>query len=119
MPGIDGTELTRRIRRLHRDARQDALTGLGNRYRLAEDLEAMRARAERYGHRCCVALVDVDRFKGYNDGFVHLRGDELLRRPTAAILRPCSPAPTPPCTPRRPAGATASRSRAGVTRRSA
>src|SRR3954465_12222063 len=71
-------------RRLHRDARQDALTGLGNRHRLAEDLAAMQARAERYGHRWCVALLDLDCFKGYNDGAGHLEGDALLRRVSAA-----------------------------------
>jgi diguanylate cyclase (GGDEF)-like protein len=82
---VGAARVTELHRRLHRDARQDALTGLGNRHRLAEDLGAMRARAERYGHRWCVALLDLDRFKGYNDGAGHLQGDELLRRVSAAL----------------------------------
>jgi diguanylate cyclase (GGDEF)-like protein len=82
---VGAARVTALHRRLHRDARQDALTGLGNRHRLTEDLDAMRARAERYGHRWCVALLDLDRFKGYNDGAGHLQGDELLRRVGAAL----------------------------------
>jgi diguanylate cyclase (GGDEF)-like protein len=45
----------------------------------------MQARAERYGHRWCVALLDLDRFKGYNDGAGHLEGDALLRRVSAVL----------------------------------
>jgi two-component system chemotaxis response regulator CheY len=82
---VGAARVTALHRRLHRDARQDALTGLGNRHRLSEDLEAMRARAQRYGHRWCVALLDVDRFKGYNDGSGHLEGDALLRRVSATL----------------------------------
>src|SRR3954465_7917590 len=82
---VGAARVTALHRRLHRDARQDALTGLGNRHRLAEDLAAMQARAERYGHRWCVALLDLDGFKGYNDGAGHLEGDALLRRVSAAL----------------------------------
>jgi diguanylate cyclase (GGDEF)-like protein len=82
---VGAARVTTLHRRLHRDARQDALTGLGNRHRLTEDLEAMHARAQRYGHRWCAALVDVDHFKGYNDGAGHLEGDRLLRRIGAAL----------------------------------
>src|SRR3954469_16308541 len=82
---VGAARVTALHRRLHRDARQDALTGLGNRHRLTEDLDAMQARAERYGHRWCVALLDLDCFKGYNDRAGHLEGDALLRRVSAAL----------------------------------
>src|SRR6185436_15057425 len=82
---VGAARVTSLHRRLHRDARQDALTGLGNRHRLAEDLAAMQARAQRYGHRWCVALADIDRFKGYNDATGHLAGDDVLRRLGAAL----------------------------------
>jgi two-component system cell cycle response regulator len=66
-------------------ARTDALTQARNRLALGEDLEALAARAERYGHKYCAALCDVDHFKAYNDHFGHLPGDEVLRRIARAI----------------------------------
>jgi PleD family two-component response regulator len=72
-------------RRLHRDARQDALTGVGNRLRLTEDVAALRGRVDRYGHVYCAALIDVDHLKGYNDGLGHQAGDEVLRAIAGAL----------------------------------
>jgi two-component system cell cycle response regulator len=66
-------------------ARRDPLTRLGNRLRLREDLEAMSARAERYGHGYCVMLCDIDCFKSYNDAYGHLAGDEVLEK-TAGVI---------------------------------
>ena len=60
-------------------ARRDPLTGLGNRLALQEDLELLEARVTRYGHRYCLALLDIDHFKGYNDTYGHQAGDEALR----------------------------------------
>ncbi len=67
-------------RRMHDDARQDTLTGLANRLRLAEDLEALCGRVARYGHVYSAALFDIDGFKGYNDSAGHRAGDEVLRK---------------------------------------
>jgi two-component system cell cycle response regulator len=61
------------------DARRDSLTLLGNRLRLSEDLNAAAARVERYGHTYCVALLDIDFFKRYNDTLGHPAGDIALR----------------------------------------
>jgi diguanylate cyclase (GGDEF)-like protein len=72
-------------RRMHDDARHDALTGVGNRLRLAEDLEALCGRVERYGHVYCVALFDVDGFKAYNDAAGHRAGDDVLRGVAGAL----------------------------------
>jgi diguanylate cyclase (GGDEF)-like protein len=74
-------------RRMHEDARHDALTGLGNRLRLAEDLEVLRGRVERYGHVYSAALFDIDDFKGYNDTLGHAGGDEALKTVAAALTR--------------------------------
>ncbi len=70
-------------------ARTDALTRLGNRLRLHEDLEAAHARARRYGRPYSVAICDIDFFKTYNDTNGHLHGDDVLRQVAAAIAGQC------------------------------
>jgi diguanylate cyclase (GGDEF)-like protein/PAS domain S-box-containing protein len=60
-------------------ARSDALTGLPNRRALDEQLPREMARARRNGSDLCLAIVDLDRFKAYNDTHGHLAGDVLLR----------------------------------------
>jgi diguanylate cyclase (GGDEF)-like protein/PAS domain S-box-containing protein len=60
-------------------ARRDSLTGLGNRRALQEDLELLEARVTRYGQRYCMALIDVDLFKSYNDTYGHQAGDRILQ----------------------------------------
>ncbi|MDP9486735.1 MAG: sensor domain-containing diguanylate cyclase [Actinomycetota bacterium] len=72
-------------RSLFEQAREDPLTRLGNRRRLQEDLGAIRARVERYGHAYSALFLDVDLFKGYNDRYGHSAGDEVLRRVTGRI----------------------------------
>jgi two-component system chemotaxis response regulator CheY len=56
----------------------DPLTNLGNRRALQADLEMLEARVVRYGHQSCMALIDIDFFKGYNDSYGHLAGDEVI-----------------------------------------
>ena len=58
----------------------DALTGLGNRRRMEEDLARTHARALRIGRGFGLVLFDIDNFKLYNDHYGHLAGDEALRR---------------------------------------
>ena len=60
-------------------ARHDPLTGLRNRRALDEDLQLLEARAARYGHRYCMAVLDIDCFKDYNDSYGHQAGDGILR----------------------------------------
>ncbi|HEU4392673.1 MAG TPA: sensor domain-containing diguanylate cyclase [Solirubrobacterales bacterium] len=61
-------------------ARSDALTGLPNRRTLDEQLPREMARARRAESHLCLAIVDLDHFKAYNDTHGHLAGDEMLRR---------------------------------------
>jgi diguanylate cyclase (GGDEF)-like protein len=66
-------------------ARRDPLTGLGNRRALREYLDLFEGRVARYGHGYCVALLDVDHFKSYNDTFGHQAGDEILQTVAAQL----------------------------------
>ncbi|HEY8090758.1 MAG TPA: GTP cyclohydrolase IIa [Polyangiaceae bacterium] len=70
-----------------RSARIDPLTGIANRLRLEEDLEALQAQVSRYGRRVTIAMCDLDEFKRYNDHHGHLAGDEALRRIAHAIRK--------------------------------
>lgn len=60
-------------------ARRDSLTGLPNRRALEEQLPQAMARARRSRSPLCVAILDIDHFKNYNDTHGHLAGDEVLR----------------------------------------
>ncbi len=80
------SELERVNRELIAITRRDALTGLGNRRALDEDLEQLEARVSRYGHSYCMAIFDVDHFKAFNDSYGHQAGDDALRA-VAAELR--------------------------------
>lgn len=73
-------------RQLETTARVDPLTGLRNRLALAETLADTDARSARYGHGFAVALMDLDRFKAFNDTYGHPAGDDVLRR-VAEVLR--------------------------------
>ena len=55
----------------------DALTGLGNRRRLDDDLA--RACAPGAPWPVGLAMIDVDHFKSYNDAHGHPAGDDVLR----------------------------------------
>jgi two-component system cell cycle response regulator len=80
------SELERLNQELTDIARRDPLTGLGNRRALQEDLKLLEARVSRYGHRYCMALLDIDHFKTYNDTYGHQAGDSVLQA-VAAELR--------------------------------
>ncbi len=72
--------------RLETLAATDSLTGLANRRALDDALAREHARALRNGSSLSVLVIDVDRFKAYNDTYGHPRGDECLKL-ISAILR--------------------------------
>lgn len=81
----NNVELRRDSQTFFRAARIDALTGVANRMRLEEDIEALQGQVSRY-HRCVsIAMCDVDRFKLHNDRHGHIAGDEVLRRVAETI----------------------------------
>jgi len=63
---------------LQATARTDPLTGLPNRRVWDEDVERELARARRHGGTLCLAMLDLDRFKAFNDHHGHQAGDRLL-----------------------------------------
>ncbi|MBA2240122.1 MAG: diguanylate cyclase [Solirubrobacterales bacterium] len=72
-------------------ARTDELTGLLNRRAWDEQLAKEVARALRDKQPLCVAMLDLDLFKDYNDRRGHQAGDRLLREASAvwrSALRP-------------------------------
>jgi two-component system cell cycle response regulator len=82
--GVTYVENLRMLRRSAHQAITDGLTGLGNRRRLMEDLEAA-ARDADHGHASTLVFFDLNGFKRYNDSFGHAAGDSLLARVGAAL----------------------------------
>jgi diguanylate cyclase (GGDEF)-like protein len=74
---IDRGEL---LGRLEIAARTDDLTGLLNRRAWDEELSRELSRADRSGAAMCVAILDLDRFKLYNDTHGHQAGDRFLKQ---------------------------------------
>ena len=72
------------LARLEQSARTDDLTGLPNRRAWEEQLPRELARAEREEAPVCVAMLDLDRFKDFNDDRGHQAGDRLLKQSAAA-----------------------------------
>jgi diguanylate cyclase (GGDEF)-like protein/PAS domain S-box-containing protein len=70
--------------RLQDIALTDELTGLPNRRRWQEDLQREMARVRRSHGGLCVAMVDIDGFKPFNDTHGHQAGDSLLRQTAEA-----------------------------------
>ncbi|MBA2763148.1 MAG: diguanylate cyclase [Thermoleophilaceae bacterium] len=64
--------------RLNDLAHRDQLTGLGNRLGLAQEISLLDAPGGHAQPRFSLALIDVDRFKQYNDRHGHPAGDRLL-----------------------------------------
>jgi diguanylate cyclase (GGDEF)-like protein/PAS domain S-box-containing protein len=77
--------------RLEQMARTDDLTGLPNRRAWQEQLPTELARSWREDRSLCVAMLDLDHFKQYNDREGHQAGDRLLEQAAVAwrtSLRP-------------------------------
>jgi diguanylate cyclase (GGDEF)-like protein len=65
-------------RRLGRQARSDALTGLPNRRSWGYEINRLADRTREEGLSLSVAILDIDHFKEFNDTRGHQAGDALL-----------------------------------------
>jgi len=76
--------------RLFEETRQlsitDPLTGLANHRQFYDQLAREFRRSQRYRRPLTLLMLDLDRFKHFNDTYGHLAGDEALRE-TAEVLR--------------------------------
>lgn len=71
--------------------REDELTGALNRRGLDDAFEREVSRASRVGSPMCLALLDIDNFKKFNDQLGHQAGDKALQHLVAVVkdtLRP-------------------------------
>ncbi|MEV4639984.1 GGDEF domain-containing protein [Actinoplanes sp. NPDC049548] len=85
------TRMAQLVRQVELQARQvrelsrtDELTGLPNRRAWNDELPRALERARRDGGPVCVAVLDLDRFKHFNDSYGHPAGDRLLKEASAA-----------------------------------
>ena len=78
-------QLAEANRRLQILATRDGLTGLGNRRAFDEALVREHRRATRDGECLALIMIDVDRFKSFNDCYGHPAGDECLKQVAHAI----------------------------------
>ena len=78
-------ERQQNFRAVHHLAHHDSLTGLPNRLRMRQRLEADLAAIATNGKRGALILIDLDRFKEVNDRHGHAVGDEMLKAAAAAF----------------------------------
>ncbi len=75
-------ELEQRLREF---AETDGLTGLSNRRHFLEHASVALTAAQSRGEPFCLCMIDIDNFKGINDGWGHVVGDTVL----VAVARTC------------------------------
>lgn len=74
----EASRLREEHKHLEEQSYQDPLTGIGNRRRLDQCLEAMFEEAVRTRAELAVIFCDADRFKALNDTLGHAAGDAVL-----------------------------------------
>ena len=78
--GIDMTEEYRSQEEASRLAKFDSLTGLANRHRMEQRIDATLNAFRMAQRSCAVMMLDLDRFKKVNDTLGHAAGDHLLQQ---------------------------------------
>jgi len=83
---IDRTEWAKKAETFQQMSLTDPLTGLPNRRYLQDRLFEEVERSKRYNTPLSFMIIDVDRFKTYNDIYGHTNADRVLVK-TAQLLR--------------------------------
>lgn len=79
-------EQNRMLEKLKRLATIDGLTKLYNSRHFYNQLQLEVDRTIRYNHQLSLMLLDIDKFKQFNDKFGHLDGDQILMKLGQTIL---------------------------------
>ena len=81
----DVTSHTKEKQQLYRQATRDTLTNLPNRYDFENKLTYVLEQIRRTREDAVFCLVDIDNFKGVNDTYGHLVGDQVLIKVAATL----------------------------------
>ncbi|HEV2439442.1 MAG TPA: GAF domain-containing protein [bacterium] len=84
MVAIENARLYEQTRHL---AATDGLTGLANHRAFIQALDQELERSRRYALPLSMIMIEIDRFKRYNDTYGHLRGDDVLRMVARTLER--------------------------------
>jgi diguanylate cyclase (GGDEF)-like protein len=77
---MDQLEMHRDVQQLQRQTLSDPLTGAGNRRGFDRRLHEEWSRHMRSGAALSLLMIDVDKFKQYNDTYGHQAGDAILNQ---------------------------------------
>lgn len=83
------SQIQERTRELKHQANHDMLTGLGNRYRFATEVQTALEEYDKDQSGFAVYMLDLNRFKEINDGLGHFSGDHVLRETAQRISQAC------------------------------
>jgi diguanylate cyclase len=89
--GLSVRELRRQGRLRHEQSRIDPLTGLGNRRRLFDALDAIVAGPATQRPLLAFLFIDLNGFKQVNDSFGHAVGDDVLREVAQRLAKSLCP----------------------------
>lgn len=88
---LEVTKLREHLEQVRRDAMTDALTSLANRKAFDDELARACEESEAEGMPLCLAVIDIDHFKRFNDTWGHQTGDQVLRYVASVIGKIAGP----------------------------
>lgn len=78
---------TLRIRNLHNNSYTDSLTKLKNRNFFYADMAQKMIKMKKNGNSISLLMVDIDKFKFFNDTYGHMMGDEILKQLSTLFIQ--------------------------------